>query len=236
MGFYQELSKYYDEIFAVDAAEMGFVASLLRGRESLLDIGCGTGNKTVLLSDTARITGVDADPGMIERARADNARPGVRYDVLDMTELGGALPPGSFDAAVCLGNTLVHLTKPEAVNALCRTVHALLVPGGVFACQILNYARILDRKVTELPVIDTAHTRFVRRYVPRGGLLGFATELTVKETGETFCNETPLLPLRPEALEAALGQAGFTRQEHYGSYAGGSFNEDSFVIITAAVA
>lgn len=236
MEFYQELSRYYDEIFAVDEKEMRFVASLLRGRESILDIGCGTGNKTVLLGGSARITGVDGDPGMIERARADNARRNVTYALLDMAELDGHFPPGSFDAAVCLGNTLAHLAGLEAIMAMCRAVRGLLTPGGAFVCQVLNYARILDGNVSELPLIDTAHVRFVRRYVPRGKLLGFATELTVKETGETLRKETPLYPLRPEELEKAIREAGFVRQDHYGSYAGDPFREDSFVIIAAAVA
>ena len=236
MGFYQELSRHYDEIFPVDAGEMGFAAKLLSGRNAILDIGCGTGNKTALLSGTARITGVDSDAGMIERARADNARPGITYDVLDMAALASRFSPGSFDAAVCLGNTLVHLTDPAAIQDFCATVRRLLVPGGVFFCQILNYARILDNAVRELPVIETPGVRFFRRYAPAGDLLLFQTEIFLKADGQCLKNETPLYPLRPESLEAMLREAGFSGQEHYGSYQGVPFTEESFVIIAAAVA
>ena len=235
MGFYRELSRYYDDIFAVDAGELAFVSGLLAGRKTILDIGCGTGNKTVLLSRDATVTGVDGDADMIARATADNARPGIRYEVLDMTRLEERFAPASFEAAVCLGNTLVHLTAPGAIESLCAAVRRLLAPGGVFVCQILNYDRILDNAVTELPVIDTPPARFSRHYAPRDGLLLFRTELLVKTTGETFRDETPLYPLRPGELEEALRGAGFSGQRQYGSYAGAPFTPDSFVIITAAV-
>lgn len=236
MGFYQELSRYYDEIFPMDASEMAFVASLLAGRENILDIGCGTGNKTVLLSDTARITGIDGDGGMIERARQNNARPGIAYDVADMAALSARFAPASFDAAVCLGNTLVHLTTPEALQTLCDAVRALLVPGGIFVCQILNYDRILDNNVTALPLIDTPNTRFSRAYGREDDLLLFETEIFLKKTSETLNNSTPLYPLRPAALQTMLVQAGFSTQNQYGSYQGAPFEKDSFVLIAAATA
>ncbi|SBW02747.1 putative Methyltransferase type 11 [uncultured delta proteobacterium] len=236
MGFYEELSRYYDEIFPVDAGEMRFVSGFLAGKRDVLDIGCGTGNKTVLLSDSARITGVDADPGMIARARADNARPGITYEILDMAALGERFSPASFDGAVCLGNTLVHLTDPAAIRGLCASVRRLLAPGGVFVCQILNYGRILDNAVTKLPVIETPNTRFSRFYTAKGDLLLFRTELYLKANGQSLKNETPLYPLRPESLEAMLAATGFSGLEQYGSYQGDPFRKDSFVIIVAATA
>lgn len=236
MGFYQELSRYYDEIFPADREEMAFVAALLRDSAAIVDIGCGTGNKTVLLHPSARITGVDADEGMIARARADNARPGITYTTLDMAGLAGHFAPASCDAAVCLGNTLAHLTTPEALQALCDAVHGLLAPGGTFVCQILNYDRILDRNITDLPVIETAHTRFLRAYERRGGLLLFTTALLLKDGGETLRNVTPLYPLRPDELSAMLARAGFSGEKRYGSYLGAPFTSDSFLLLTTAVA
>jgi len=235
MNFYQELSRYYDEIFAVDDAEMRFIATLLEARDDILDIGCGTGNKTVLLSESARVIGVDADAGMIGKAKSDNARPGIEYGVLDMADLEKRFEPASFDAAVCLGNTLVHLTAPEAIQALCGAVRRLLKPGGLFICQILNYDRILDNAVSELPIIDTPNTRFSRFYTRQDDILLFRTELFIKATGEKLANETPLYALRPGALDATLDKAGFSRRERYGSYEGGPFVKDSFVLIMVAV-
>lgn len=237
MSLYRDLSAYYDEVFAVDAAEMRFTRDLLDGRRRVLDIGCGTGNKTVLLAEEGRaVTGVDADPDMIARAREDNARSGITYEILDMDGLGRRYAPGSFDGAVCLGNTLVHLTRPGAIRALCATVHSLLESGGVFICQILNYDRILDNGISELPVIDTPRARFSRFYEQRGDTLAFLTELLLKDTGETLRNTTLLFPLRTSALSASLSEAGFSRQDAYGSFNGDSFTKKSFVIIVKAVA
>ena len=157
MAFYKQLSEYYDSIFPVDATEMRFVSGVLAGRKRILDIGCGTGNKTVLLArEDAEIIAIDNDAGMIETAATANAGPNIRYILADMAEPGLALSGAglsgmTFDGAVCLGNTLVHLTTPRAIGTLLRDTARFPAPGGVFVAPILHYHRPLDRHIPELP-------------------------------------------------------------------------------------
>lgn len=237
MAFYQDLSPYYDELFAVDDTELRFVAGILGHRSRILDIGCGTGNKTVLLStpDNA-ITAVDQDSAMLERARADNARPNIRYVRADMADLESALQGLRFDGIVCLGNTLVHLAAPEAIQALLESAARLLERGGVCILQILNYDRILDRNIRELPVLETPRARFVRRYVHREGRLHFVTDLDIRETGRTVHNDIVLYPLRRAELAAMLDRAGFGKVAYFGSYQGTALDDDSFVCIAVCAA
>lgn len=118
MGFYKQLSSRYDEIFAVNPAEMRFAVSCLAGRRRLLDMGCGTGNKTeILAGDKDAVTAFVLDPGMIAQARRNHARANIDYRVLNMLEIGRAFPPAGFDSAACLGNTLVHLSDPGEIPA-----------------------------------------------------------------------------------------------------------------------
>ncbi len=230
MTFYQEISPYYDTLFPVDAGEMAFVRRLLPHGASILDIGCGTGNKTIFLAEGAAwALGVDLDPNMIARAASDNARPNIRYRTLNMSDLGKTFSK-RFDAIVCLGNTLVHLPSLEEIRFMV-SIAELLAPSGCFILQILNYDRILDRDALELPVLQTPQIKFTRTYRRDGRLLRFLTVLEDKRTGAVLRNDIPLYPLRRSELTAILKGVGLVVIEYFGSYQGAPHTDDSFVTI-----
>lgn len=236
MDFYHRLSAYYDEIFPARKEEMRFVRNLLAGRRRVLDIGCGTGNKTAAMNLDAEVTAFDADPGMIETAERLHASTGIRYAVLDMLRMDEAFMPASFDAALCLGNTLAHLVHPGDLSAFLRLTRGLLTDEGAFVAQILNYDRITLQGVSALPLIETEHAVFRRNYDWRGGEMHFVTELTDKADGATYRNDIVLLPILKSSLDSLLGESGFGLIEHYGSYAGEPFQSDSFHLIVRAFA
>lgn len=235
MTFYSSISEYYDSIFPVDEKEMAFVKIRLDGRKAMLDIGCGTGNKTVHLAEEGRkIEAFDGDAAMIAAAKRQNSAPGLEYRVLDMAALGKAFVPQSFDAALCLGNTLAHLPGPDEAAALLRSLYALLQPGGLAIIQILNYERILREKAFELPLLDNDKIRFTRHYRPADCGLRFITRLVIKKTGQEIDNDIPLYPLQKRELDLMLADAGFSLAEHYGSYQGEPLKPDSFPLIVLA--
>lgn len=232
MTFYETLSKYYDELFPFGEAELTFIESLLGDARDLLDIGCGTGGKTAILAHNRRAAGFDMDEGMIARANAAHAGPNVHFFALDMRNMASVLSPGSFDAAVCIGNTLAHLHRGDELLEFFRRIQDILRPGGVFVGQILNYDRIVNDKISSLPLIDTPNVRFERSYAWEGGQLRFITRITDKTTGETHDNNIPLRPILRSAVDGILSIAEFGPVEHYGSYAGEPFREeDSFHLI-----
>ena len=232
MGFYQELSRYYDELFPVDTAEMAFITEQIAGRERLLDIGCGTGNKTVHCSEAVgHVHAFDQDEGMIARALSDNSRPNIRYEVLDMRDMARHFNGLGFDAALCLGNTLVHLDGPAGIAPFLAGLRSLLRPGGVCVIQILNYDRILDRHIRDLPPLESARASFSRQYRLEGGKLHFLTAVTVKASGNSYTNDVLLYPLRRSELERLLAEARFPAPSWYGNYQGAPLDESSFTAI-----
>ncbi|WP_456843878.1 class I SAM-dependent methyltransferase [Cellulomonas sp. P5_C6] len=95
------------------------------GPWDVLDLGCGTGSLTALLSQAGhRVTGVDVAPQMIERARAklDAAGLPATFVVGD-----AARPPGGEVDVVLARHVLWTLPDPPA--ALARWV-SLVRPGG----------------------------------------------------------------------------------------------------------
>lgn len=231
MNFYQLLSRHYDEVFPVSPQDLAFIKSRLEGRRNILDVGCGTGNKTELLAGGGRrITGVDLDEDMISQARAKHSPPGVEYLVGDMAGLGALFPPQSFDALICLGNTLVHLTASGQLEKFFSDAAALLQPGGLLVIQILNYDHLWAGRVSELPLISATGLTF-RRYYDwlDAGALTFRCSLEVDGAG--YESAVPLRPLYRRDLEG-LTKGAFTGLEFFGAYDGRPLASDSFVSLS----
>ena len=118
-GYYQQGRLPYPSQLAdrlIDA-----VPAAAGGR--LLDIGCGPGRFTRVVADRfASVVGVDADPGMIERARAAGI-PHARFLHRSAEELPGDL--GGFDLVTFALS--FHWLDQQRVT---RAAYDLLEPGG----------------------------------------------------------------------------------------------------------
>ncbi|MEV2237403.1 class I SAM-dependent methyltransferase [Micromonospora sp. NPDC049891] len=135
-----EHSQWYVDRFRQLAAEGADLAGEARLLDTLvppasriLDAGCGTGRVGAELARRGHtVVGVDADPVLIDAARADHPTP--RWLVADLAELdlttAGEEEP--FDAAVLAGNVMAFVaagTEPQVL----RRVADHLRPDGVVA-------------------------------------------------------------------------------------------------------
>ncbi|MEU7932096.1 class I SAM-dependent methyltransferase [Micromonospora echinofusca] len=135
-----EHSQWYIDRFrrlAADGADLAGEARLLDAMVApgsrILDAGCGTGRVGAALAARGHaVVGVDADPALVEAARADH--PGPRWLVADLAELDLATAgePEPFDAAVLAGNVLAFVA-PGTEREVLRRVAAHLRPDGVLA-------------------------------------------------------------------------------------------------------
>lgn len=108
------------------------VAAVAPGGVRVLEVGCGPGHLSILLARRhgLDVTGVDLDPAMIERARANAERPGYgderrpSFLVGDVASLG--FPDGSFDLVVST-LSMHHWADPSAGLA---EIGRILRPDG----------------------------------------------------------------------------------------------------------
>ncbi|WP_416905149.1 class I SAM-dependent methyltransferase [Micromonospora echinospora] len=127
-------SRWYVDRFrqlAAEGADLAGEARLLDAMvppgARILDAGCGTGRVGAALADRGHtVVGVDADPVLVEAARADH--PGPTWLVADLAELD--LPGEPFDAAVVAGNVMAFVA-PGTERDVLRRIAAHLRPDGV---------------------------------------------------------------------------------------------------------
>lgn len=92
--------------------------------EQILDLGCGQGVFSRAISETgAQVTGVDAAPTLIEKARTYRSRTPIRYFDRDAANLQGI---GEFDAA----SAILCLQNMEHLEKVCTSVASVLKPGA----------------------------------------------------------------------------------------------------------
>jgi SAM-dependent methyltransferase len=119
---------------------------------SLVDLGCGTGEHSRWFAGRGfRVVGLDASESMIASAGEEPLPPGLQFIRGDMREADRILT-GRFGAALSLGNTIPFLTEEADLRRGLEAVFAILLPGGRFLFQILNYEKLIGGKVRHLPL------------------------------------------------------------------------------------
>ncbi|MHD0397565.1 class I SAM-dependent DNA methyltransferase [Staphylococcus simulans] len=130
---YENFSQYYDEL-SEDQPYNQWLDIILKAtskRESILDIGCGTGSLTSLLTDFKTVIGMDLSQDML--AIASKKSNSVRWIEGDMTdfELGQ-----TFDVITILCDSLNYVTEREDVIETFKHVYQHLNNDGTFIFDV----------------------------------------------------------------------------------------------------
>lgn len=253
---YDQFSSDYDRFVnwpARLAVEMPFIERQLQavapgvsGPARVLDAACGTGVHAIALAQMGYLAaGADLSTGMIERARLNASQAGanVRFEVAGFGDLARAFGEKSFEAVLCLGNSLPHLLTPAALAGALGDFAACLRPGGSLLIQNRNFDAVLARQERWMePQAHRDGSRewlFLRFYdFDPDGLLAFhILTLSREESGpwEQEVTSTRLWPMRQLELATALTEAGFTQISWYGDMSGAPFRpgESGNLIATA---
>jgi SAM-dependent methyltransferase len=106
---------------------------LLRGHAPVLDVGCGRGELLQLLGEAEiEASGIDIDPGMVERSRAK----GLPVEQADAVSYLDELPEGSLGAVIAV-QVIEHLPY-EDLQRLFELSRRALAPGGLLVAETIN--------------------------------------------------------------------------------------------------
>lgn len=117
-----------------------------RGKQSVLDVACGTGFHSIRLSEAGfDVTSADGSAAMLSKAFENGQGRGRILKVVhaDWRWLNRDIH-GKYDAIICLGNSFTHLhEEPDRRRALAE-FYAALKHDGVLILDQRNYDTMLD--------------------------------------------------------------------------------------------
>lgn len=138
--------------WVIGAPQAAVVALERDGRfaGTVLDIGCGTGEHTILLARLGYdVLGVDASPEAVAKARENAERQGVaaRFAVADAMRL----EPGRYDTI--LDSALFHIFDDADRARYVASLHAACRPGGyVYVLALSDEGASIGPEVSEATV------------------------------------------------------------------------------------
>jgi len=193
------------------------------GVETVLDAACGTGRHAAMFHSWGlRVEGADVDPVMIEKAREAFGEPeGLTWAVRGYDEPVPAA--GSFDAALCVGNSLSLADGPATAGRAVAAMIAALKEGGSLLVQLLNHWRLKEGPCTWqkcMRIADPGGDAFAVKGMHRQGSRTFIEILVLPVAGacELKRSSFTLINLEAGELEEMARAAGAAKVEIFGGY------------------
>lgn len=222
---YQSLAASYDALTGDVGYEQraAFLQRLFARAERkvtrVLDLACGTGSITLLLSRAGyELVGVDASPDMLAQARAkfDDRPPLLLCQPMQRLSLGSE----GVDAAVCCLDSINYLTRPQDVQSTFRRVYESLNEGGVFVFDVHSVQKMaaLDGQVW-LDETDDVYCVWRTEFRPRAGMLDYWVDLFTRGGTGTWrrsMEEHHQRAYPVDELCAWLHEAGFAHVKTHG--------------------
>jgi SAM-dependent methyltransferase len=111
------------------------------GAKNVLDVGCGFGREAGYLASLGyEVVGIEPEPAMLARARADHPRIEFVDAAMPHFNLGR-----QFDAAICMGSSFLYLYENEAIHASLKTLARHVRPAGLLLMEMRNGAFFLTK-------------------------------------------------------------------------------------------
>jgi SAM-dependent methyltransferase len=250
---YDDLAEIYDaenEHHAMLQEDVPFfLGQLPRGRQSILELACGTGRAAIPLAQAGHhVVGIDSDPAMIQIARCKARFVGLPSQELHFRQ-GDALNLRlfqRFDFVCIFFNTFLAFSTLDQQDACLRTVTRHLKPNGRFFLDILQpnvcllaqeTSRGLDPHRFYAPALDARVTKTIDvRRDPSRQLEKITFRYRWRKAGRSHQRlmRFDMTFIFPRELELLLNRHGLNLEYLWGNYDGSPLHADSPRMIARA--
>lgn len=191
----------------------------------ILDVACGTGRHAAMIHSWGlEVEGADISPNMIRRCRQTHGEPaGLRWAVRPFDQ--AAEQPGSFDVAMCIGNSLALAADYETVAVAIGHMISAVRAGGAIVIHVPNLFSLPDGQPVwqkcvraSLPRGDCLIIKGIHRCGSRGFVDVLVTRLDALSQPALRTECVPFLGLESGELERLARQSGGTAVEFFGDY------------------
>jgi SAM-dependent methyltransferase len=198
-------------------------------RRRVIDLGCGTGFHARHLAGHLDATVTAADPAqyMLDAGRAKPHGDRVRW----IRASAEQPPPGPFDLALLLGNTLSLIrTPPDVLHA----VSGIVAPAGLFVIQMLDYDK-LRRSGGEHRTASGEGLSIEKRLTPgkEGSDIGATLHITIRNESGTILarQDSTLWDHDLQAIIREAGNLGWRVIERRSSYENETEGNDRIAVL-----
>ena len=241
--FYDDFSSDYDRFVNWPGRlelELPFLEKQLRavGAKRVLDAACGTGMHAIALAKLGfDIVGADLSEKMVEKSEANAKEAGVSvsFKTAGFRWLSETFGRQSFNALLCLGNSLPHLLSTDDLQNALIDFSNCLKPGGLLIIQNRNFDAVMKNRQRWMEPQSARDGNndwlFLRFYdFEPDGLINFNI-LTLKRQGGQGWQQTVLStllhPILSGQLQSDLEKAGFHKVLLFGDLSGTAYQTDS---------
>jgi len=234
-SLFNELNKYWAEIAdgRFTENEIKFIEKVVKTRDSVLDLCCGTGRHSILLREKGwNIIGLDISPNLLKIAKDKMKDRQVNFPLVrgEMRHL--PFQSGAFAAVINMFTSFGYLPSKEEDMKSLKEIARTLKQNGLFLIDIVNREYLVStfRKkdwgefpsffMLEKRTLDVKESRLYSQWV-----------IVDKNNGKTktFDHNLRLYPL-PQ-LQKMLQNAGLAMEKVYGNYEEQELQQDSLRLI-----
>jgi ubiquinone/menaquinone biosynthesis C-methylase UbiE len=231
------LAELYD-VFCRGRPDFSFYLPLVMSADSVLDVGCGTGELLRLARQaghTGRLCGLDPADAMLDQARTRSDIEWILGDLASVTW------DQDFNLVVMTGHAFQVLVEDDEIRASLAAMRSVLTGDGRFAFETRNpQVREWEHWTLERPVemnglgsAVVSYSREVETPV-KGDLVHFTQTFSSPRWDVPKESSSTLRFLGTDALSSFLSGAGLAIEQQFGDWGRQPLTEASREIITIA--
>ena len=211
--------------------ESNFLKKIIKENniKTVLDCACGTGHHIIMLRQLGyEIEGSDLSPAMIGETQKNLKKYGIETTirVSDFKNLLNNFK-NTFDAILCIGNSLPHLLSEQEIFEALSSIYRLLNNKGILILEQRNYDKLVKNQERFFPVSFRENEVFfyVLDYYPSKIVFNVIDLETDNKKFKVFSTE--YYPLFTEKLGNILKNLGFKDMMFYQDHEFNTFDKNS---------